>query len=501
GHVWSHQLTHAGASFVALHFQGFDLPPGAHLRVTDGSGEQGYELRGRGKMQAGTFWSQHVRGDTIRLELFTPVHETPFVIDRYTAGQPAGFGDRAICGVDDKRGAACYRDSHPEEYANARAVARLLTNGRGFCTGWLVGPDNLLLTNNHCIGTAESAMNTDYEFMAEDNECNVAGAGPSQIFSGGELLATSVPLDYALIRVNGNPSDEFGYLNVDDRVARIGEPIYIAGHPGGRLKELTIESTHPQDRGEIPRVFSVDEPPCTGGDSTDVGYFGDTEGGNSGSPVISAETHGVIALHHCANCPNRGVPIHRVLDEIEDFLISSQGKLDLNRETLACNGSFDMILRDLDLAEEVTQSVTVTTDAGDFETVELASIGGGAFRGSMSLNDSTANPGDLQVQAGHGDLVVVRYTDADDGSGSEAVAQDALFVDCIAPVMSSVAADALAFGAIVRADTDEEASATVRFGTSCEDLSSIVSGAVTITHQVTLEDLDPSTRYFFALEA
>ena len=40
---------------------------------------------------------------------------------------------------------------------------------------------------------------------------------------------------------------------------------------------------------------------------SDVSYFCDTDGGSSGSPVISRRTDKVIALLHFGGCPNSGV--------------------------------------------------------------------------------------------------------------------------------------------------------------------------------------------------
>src|SRR3546814_8117553 len=55
-------------------------------------------------------------------------------------------------------------------------------------------------------------------------------------------------------------------------------------------------------------------PACSGG-ANDIGYYCDTQGGSSGSPVIAYNDHLVVSLHHCANCPNRGVPIQAVITD------------------------------------------------------------------------------------------------------------------------------------------------------------------------------------------
>ncbi len=502
GAHWRHEVRQAGASYIALHFRDFDLGPGGVLRVSDPQGGQAYELTGKGKMAAGTFWSQHVKGEAAVLEMHAPnaPRKPPFVIDGYVGGARPPVAE-AICGADDKRAAACYKDSHPTEYARGRAVARLLSHGDGFCTGWLVGPDNLLITNNHCISTPEAARDTDFEMNGETAVCGEPTAAPSKIFSGGEMLMTDAVLDFTLIRVNGNPAAEFGYLEIDNRKAEVGEEIYILGHPGGRLKEFTIASSHGSDTGGVARVYSLTEPPCMGPGYNDVGYYGDTEGGNSGSPVLARKSNKVIALHHCADCPNRGVPIDLVHAKIADYLVTSKGAVSTSVAQAACGAAVDVLLRDRDLADGAPQTVTLQTTTGDTETVTLAAQGGGVFRGRLQLAAADAVAGDGTVQVQHGARVDLAYADANVGDGTPGTATASLAVDCQAPAIAEVAAAPRAFSASVSARTDEAATLTVRFGASCDALSATATGTAGTAHAVTLTGLRPGTAYAFSVAA
>lgn len=328
-----YEISHAGATYVALHFSRFDLAPGERLIVSDPRGGQSYVLEGRGKMEAGEFWAQHVKGNTVVLEYVTAGRRSGrgFAIDEYVAGTVAlgGPPPEAICGTDDKENAVCYQGSNPTEYGRARAVARLLIQGSSLCTGWLASANNHLVTNEHCITTASAALNTDYEFAAEAPNCNDANCQlcwPGVVFSGATFIQDSAALDYALVQItSGNPAATYGFLEIDNRAAVLDETIYIPQHPGGRAKELGIASSHAQDPGGVCRVNSTSEPPCSGSGYNDVGYYCDTEGGSSGSPVLATSSHKVIALHHCRGSltctqtgadPNRGVPITLVCAEI-----------------------------------------------------------------------------------------------------------------------------------------------------------------------------------------
>ncbi|MCP4249488.1 MAG: hypothetical protein GY778_20800, partial [bacterium] len=42
---WQYELTHRGATYIAIHFTDFDLGPGDYLRVADPWGEQEYFMQ------------------------------------------------------------------------------------------------------------------------------------------------------------------------------------------------------------------------------------------------------------------------------------------------------------------------------------------------------------------------------------------------------------------------------------------------------------------------
>ena len=393
--AWTIHIEHAGATYLAIHFERFELAPGDRIVVRSPDGYQRHVFTGRGKGGRGTFWGTHIKGDRAVVELFAApggAEGWGVSIDRYAAGfldmraKPGTPGSiESICGQDNKVNAVCAVGVEDEIYQHSRGVARLLINGTGYCTGWLVGCQGHLLTNEHCISSQNDAVNTDYEFLAEAPTCGASscqGCDAGEVWPGGaSLVRGNSILDYAFIRLNGDPQLRYGSFLLADRAAVVGESIYIPQHPGGRGKEIGRLSTAPQDPAGTCTVFSTDETPCSGGPG-DVGYFCDTEGGSSGSPVVSYDSHKVIALHHCAACANRGVPIDAIIQDLDAFLP-------------ACALQDGPLLRQLDhLADDVLGNGDGVVDPG--EGVRLSvTVGNLGTDGATGITGflSTSEPG------------------------------------------------------------------------------------------------------------
>ncbi|MEN8164838.1 MAG: serine protease, partial [Acidobacteriota bacterium] len=305
------------------------------------------------------FFATHIKGDTAVVELFTTGESGGwgYDIDKFGRGYSdeeirwfwsMGMGEEmnlarpaedteSLCGTDDTDEAKCYQDAEPEVYESARAVVRLLLNGSAHCTGWLVGSAGHVMTNEHCIGSQSQLGSIDFEFMAEGPDCatNCASslACPGTIeASGGTLVAVDAALDYSLVlpdTATGTGTDlaaTYGYMKLRQGGAVLDERVYHPQHPAGWGKRIAVFSTYPADvtMGGYCYASSLDEPPCSGGPG-DIGYWTDTQGGSSGSPVLAYSDHKVVALHHCRGsnyCTsgnpdtddrNRGVPIDAVI--------------------------------------------------------------------------------------------------------------------------------------------------------------------------------------------
>ena len=128
---------------------------------------------------------------------------------------------------------------------------------------------------------------------------------------GDRVLATDDRLDYTLFSVQDfDTIGRFGYLQLDVRAPRAGEELYIPQHPGGEPTQIA--------RGGN---CAVADPSYWGYDrGTDLSYYCDTEGGSSGSPVLSRSSDRVIGLHHFGGCPNSGVRIDQIYEQVGNLL-------------------------------------------------------------------------------------------------------------------------------------------------------------------------------------
>jgi lysyl endopeptidase len=293
------------------------LLPGDYLTVSSPDGTESHTVSKPG-------WAMSVTGDTVNVKLHAAngvasslVAGLGATIDRTARGLTAAERDaerkssrreESVCGnSDESRDAVCYRTSDPVPYRRTKAIARMLIKGTELCTGFRIGKGNRMLTNHHCVATSDEAADTEVWFNYQCAECDgYAVFRPTKVWLS-QVIASDKTLDYTVFSVTGFEAvEKFGYLELDVRRPAVGERLYVPQHPGGEPTRIAMTNCAVEDNAY--EGYGAD---------TDLSYYCDTAGGSSGSPVLSRDTHKVVALHHFGGCPNSGVRIDRIYQQIQ----------------------------------------------------------------------------------------------------------------------------------------------------------------------------------------
>lgn len=180
-----------------------------------------------------------------------------------------------------------------------RPVGRLdiLTNIRVFpCTGFLIS-ERYILTNHHCVtGLLDVPQIRDLGAKRIEAIQFVLGYVQEGVLEKARRFNVSpVPieedrsLDYAILEVFGAPSEVFGKVDIAALNIKNNRPLWVIGHPLGEHQKISREGCKSAS------------PAVSGGR---LRHQCDTLPGNSGSPVIDAFTHKVVALHHAGSSQN-----------------------------------------------------------------------------------------------------------------------------------------------------------------------------------------------------
>jgi serine protease len=225
---------------------------------------------------------------------------------------PFWVGERKIQGENNLRPIRDYKNE--DIYGITRGVAIVETSyGKGFCTGARVGK-NLFLTNFHCdaaISCDKVQFRMGYETGIEKED--------QQVFKCVKRLATAEEFDYVLYEVKQigelpNTVEEYPIMTLEAAELTNEMALVIAGHPSGRRKEI--------DLSENCKLTSVETQVMDKRQT--LTHMCDTEGGNSGSPVLDAATGNIIAIHWGGIRAkyNLAVPMSLVLKDIESKVSS-----------------------------------------------------------------------------------------------------------------------------------------------------------------------------------
>jgi hypothetical protein len=303
GLVFVREHREPGAKSVRLHFtvENAAAADGWALAVKDSAGNEAWSASAA---DGAAFWSDEVPGERARIEVYSTRRANPvrIAIDR-VAIRTDKVEPLSITGR--RNDLKSIRGQDPWIVERGRSVVRLrfvADNGKSYaCTAFLVTRD-LLLTNQHCIATETERDSTQVDFDYDTDRLTRRAARLK------EIVRTSVPLDYSLVRLK-EPVDRTP-LRLETTRPPDRESMLVIQHPAGEPKQVSI------------RDCVVDGPAVQGRSDpdSDFGHQCDTMTGSSGSPVFRFGTKTVVGLHHLAYDDvalfNRAVHMDRVLADL-----------------------------------------------------------------------------------------------------------------------------------------------------------------------------------------
>ena len=292
--VISFPIQVAGSSWLRLYFDEVDLAGdvlagnGAILRITSWLDGDIQELNARQVSQ----WQDstaYMNGDTVQVEVLA----YPGTGTSRLKLRAADAGDSTIqesqCGPVDNRVAS----TDPR-------TARLLPIG---CTGWLINDcSHCLLTAGHCTGNIGVAQ---FNVPLSNNNGSLNHPPASDQYA----------FDPASLQTNGGQGvgNDWGYFgtfpnsNTGLTAAQAQGSFFIVGTPPGSTAGNTIRITgYGVDSGTANQTNQTAVGPLVNLSGNAIGYRADTQGGNSGSPVIHEQTGDAVGIHTHGGCTSTG---------------------------------------------------------------------------------------------------------------------------------------------------------------------------------------------------
>lgn len=327
----AHRVHYSDAAFIKARFDEVVLGADDTLTVASPDGAESYVYRAA-DVEDGELRALSIEGDTAEVLLHDAEDgvEAAARLAAYSRGlndaeldsRPSEreAGPESICGKDNSQNAACYKETDPAAWDASRSVARLIINDESYCTAWLAEGGNRLMTNNHCFSTDREAQVTEVQFKYECLECRGGETRVPLKVTGGRVLATNYTYDFTLFTVADYAKiAHLPHLPIGGDHADTGEKVFIAGHPGGKPMRIAAVSDRGGPQNALRQCKILDSTADGNGRRTDLSYYCDTEGGSSGSPVVSRTTGEVVGLHHLGGCPNSAVRMDLVRPMIAPY--------------------------------------------------------------------------------------------------------------------------------------------------------------------------------------
>jgi V8-like Glu-specific endopeptidase len=165
--------------------------------------------------------------------------------------------------------------------ANGAAVGDLRIPAQySRCTAFLINRDTVM-TNHHCIPNADSAVGVKLHFRHEDG----VAEEDHDIYSCDTFVGNNRTLDFALLKCDGAPGEQWGTVTLSTQPVEVEDEIYVIHQNCDYYSDRNCDWNKKISNGKISKVGE-----------RELTHSADTLGGSSGSPLFEADS--VVGIHH-----------------------------------------------------------------------------------------------------------------------------------------------------------------------------------------------------------
>ena len=285
----SHTVKISGAPWLRLYFGQARLSARSYITIT--SQKDGATQR----LDATTLaqWyntSAYFNGDAIEVKLYvapndngTSLQIKEVAVGEWVGGEPL---PESQCGPTDDR----VPSNHP-------ASGRIVTVG---CTGWIVS-NGKQVTAGHCAGT--SAATLEFNVPPSNSNGTINHPGPQDQYSidqnSLQFVNGGIGNDWCVFAVFNNSQTGLQPIQAQGASFTV---IQNLGPPTIRITGFGVDFNDPT-RNQTQQTHAG---PNVGSSGTTMKYQADTEGGNSGSPVIDDANGNAVGVHTHGGCSTGG---------------------------------------------------------------------------------------------------------------------------------------------------------------------------------------------------
>lgn len=304
--VWKHVVSAKNAVSINLAFETFKMSENSKLNIYSSDLKESLKpFTKKHNNSAKQLWTPVIMSEEVIIELVVPaseLHQVELVLTKVNQGY------RTFAQRTQEKSGSCNVDvvcSEGDEWQNEiNSVAVISTGGSRFCTGFMVNntaqdKSPLFMTAYHCRVRSHNAASLVAYWNYQKTECGGNNnTGLKQYTTGSEYLAGSRKSDFALVRFNQSPEEEFGVNYAGwDRSGEAPLNVIAIHHPSTDEKSISFENdptTLTRYLKTVRDLRADEEPTHIRIEDWDVGT---TEPGSSGSPLFNAEHRVVGQLH------------------------------------------------------------------------------------------------------------------------------------------------------------------------------------------------------------